>query len=275
MERHADVPRVDLGPRVVLSNLGAGESLVGSAQPSLKLLLEGEEIYRAGKTVYRLVPGRMLLVDPGTPLDVTIRRSERTRGLCVYFGEPLPLPSADKEPVLGRVAMRAANATPLGKSLQKMAAAAHFGDAQDLGGQALAIADCAAAVLHGSLEEARQHQAGLALKRPSTRRNVLDRIEIARAFLHDNLDRNVLLAELASASGLSAFHLARYFSAAVGMPPMRYHRAIRMARALELLQSGHVSVTEVSEQLGYSELSAFSHAFSREFGHPPTQRTGA
>lgn len=264
------MPSAGAGTRVVLSKLGPGETMIGSSRPSLKLLLEGEEVYRVGKKVHRLLPGRMLLVDPGDPIEVTIRRTVSTRGLCIYFDDFAPIAPG---PVLGRVAMRAANATPLGASLHAMGVAAHRGDI-DFGKRASAIVDCAAAVVGGTLAEAREQYARLSVRRPSTRQNVLDRVEIARAFLHDNLARNITLAELAAASGLSTFHLARYFSAVIGMPPARYHRAIRLLRARELLMHGSSSVTEIAMQLGYSELSAFTHAFRREFGMSPREAAG-
>jgi len=44
---------------------------------------------------------------------------------------------------------------------------------------------------------------------------------------------------------------------------------VRMDRAIELLQSGHVSIGDVSSRLGFSDPSAFSRAFKRWCGRSP------
>ena len=62
----------------------------------------------------------------------------------------------------------------------------------------------------------RAGEGGLDAAKPSTRRDILQRLERARAHLHAHLDRNVALGELASVARLSRFHLARYFKRAFG-----------------------------------------------------------
>jgi AraC-like DNA-binding protein len=108
----------------------------------------------------------------------------------------------------------------------------------------------------------------------STRRELFNRLESARAYLHDNRDRAVPLNELASIAAMSSFQLTRYFSLAFGDPPSRYHRRVRLHDAAERLQRRDASITEIAFGAGYGELSAFTHAFSREFGCPPSAMGG-
>jgi AraC-like DNA-binding protein len=57
---------------------------------------------------------------------------------------------------------------------------------------------------------------------------------------------------------------------AVGMPPMEYLLAWRMAIAKDLLRHDHeVSLDQVAERVGYSSASTFSTAFSRHVGQSP------
>lgn len=270
LEAHVVVPPVAIvAPRVVVSRLGRGETLMTGVAASLKLLLEGEEIYRIDGRTYRLVPGRALVIDRGASYEATVR-GERTKGLCVYLPGGPQSTGEPGEPLLGRTAVRALPGLQGGAELLAAAAAVHS-DTALLEDMAPRIARFAAMALSGARSDAAEQLRRLDLKRPSTRQEVINRLEIARAHLHATIDRQVRLEELADLAGLSAFHLARYFTAAFGAPPARYHRSLRLQHAARLLRSEGASATEAAERIGYSELAAFSHAFRREFGHPPSR----
>jgi AraC-like DNA-binding protein len=49
---------------------------------------------------------------------------------------------------------------------------------------------------------------------------------------------------------------------------------VREGLAIELLSRAGLSVGEVARRLGYSEVAAFSRAFKRWTGHPPSERVG-
>ena len=112
-------------------------------------------------------------------------------------------------------------------------------------------------------------EGGLDAAKPSTRRDILQRLERARAHLHAHLDRNVTLGELALVARLSQFHLARYFKRAFGAAPIAYHRALRLERAARFLARGEGSVAQAAALIGYSDAVALSHAFRKHFGAPP------
>jgi AraC family transcriptional regulator len=266
MVNHATAPLAAIDrPRVVLSSLGRGETIMTGRALSLKLCLEGEELYHVDGRTYRLSPGRLLLVDRGEAYEATLRAP--SRGLCIY------LPSASTTPaqaqLLGRTAIRSLMSTQTGVDLANAAARAHR-HPEDWETHAPALAAAAAAVLQGAREDASAHIQQLNLKRAVTRREILNRLEMARAHLHAITSRNVPLSELADVAGLSSFHLSRYFSAVFGAPPVSYHRKLRMQLAMNMLKSGNHSATEVSLLLGFSDLSAFSHAFKKEFHVPPS-----
>ena len=112
---------------------------------------------------------------------------------------------------------------------------------------------------------------GLVFAKPSTRRDIFQRLERARAHLHDHLDRGVSLAELASVALLSQFHLARYFKLAFDAAPIAYHRGLRLERAATYLAAGEGSVAQAAALIGYSDAVALSHAFRKHFGSAPQQ----
>jgi AraC-like DNA-binding protein len=57
----------------------------------------------------------------------------------------------------------------------------------------------------------------------------------------------------------------------VGLPPMEYLLAWRMAVAKDLLRTHGLSISEVAERVGYGSQSNFSTAFRRHVGEPPSR----
>ena len=57
-------------------------------------------------------------------------------------------------------------------------------------------------------------------------------------YIEDHLDAGLTLEQMAAAAHLSAYHFARQFKAATGLPPHQYVLARRVERAQQLLQSG-------------------------------------
>ncbi len=96
-------------------------------------------------------------------------------------------------------------------------------------------------------------------------------LSVALALLHGEVERGWTVAELARAAGMSRAAFAAYFAQVIGWSPMRYLLEWRMATAKELLRSERTSLSEVARRVGYSSASAFSTAFTRLNGYPPSQ----
>ena len=79
------------------------------------------------------------------------------------------------------------------------------------------------------------------------------------------------LATLARKAGASVRTLERCFSLETGLAVGAWRRRVRLFHALRLLEAGG-NVTEVGFDAGYATTSAFSAAFSRQFGRPPSGR---
>ncbi|MFT3915113.1 MAG: AraC family transcriptional regulator [Anaeromyxobacteraceae bacterium] len=95
--------------------------------------------------------------------------------------------------------------------------------------------------------------------------------QLARALrqLHDQVARSWTVAQLAKAAGMSRSAFFERFARTVGLPPMEYLLAWRMAVAKELLRRDGLALGDVAERVGYGSASAFSTAFSRHVGQPP------
>jgi transcriptional regulator GlxA family with amidase domain len=66
----------------------------------------------------------------------------------------------------------------------------------------------------------------------------------------------------------SAF--AATFRQLTGVSPMRYVIRCRLGRAASCLSDGGLSVAEIARRTGYDSESAFTKAFTRQFGMPPS-----
>ncbi len=96
------------------------------------------------------------------------------------------------------------------------------------------------------------------------------RVGRAIAAIHGAPERSWTVGELATIGGMSRSPFAARFAELVGEPPLKYVARWRMDVAAQLLQSGEGSVREVAEQVGYTAEAAFSRAFKRAFGVPPS-----
>lgn len=95
--------------------------------------------------------------------------------------------------------------------------------------------------------------------------------------LHGNLCRardllasGATLHDAAREARMSPFHFIRRFDAVFGVTPRQYQIATRLDRAKLLLAQGHLSVTEVCLEVGFSSLGSFSDLFARRVGAPPS-----
>jgi len=89
--------------------------------------------------------------------------------------------------------------------------------------------------------------------------------------IHDNVARSWTVADLAKLCGVSRSTFANRFRNVVGIGPIEYLLQWRMALAKDELYSGLKSVAEIAYAVGFQSSSAFSSAFTREVGCPPTQ----
>lgn len=87
--------------------------------------------------------------------------------------------------------------------------------------------------------------------------------------MHGDPARPWTMAELARAAALSRSAFFDRFTRHVGIPPMEYLLAWRMALAKDLLRRREIDLAEVAGRVGYGSASTFSTAFSRYVGQPP------
>jgi AraC-like DNA-binding protein len=70
-------------------------------------------------------------------------------------------------------------------------------------------------------------------------------------YIDENLDTDLTLAQMAAAAHLSAYHFARQFKAATGLPPHQYVVTRRVERAQQLLRKSDLSLADVAASAGF------------------------
>lgn len=109
---------------------------------------------------------------------------------------------------------------------------------------------------------------------PGLLRGLADpRLAVAIRRMHERPDRGWTVSELAGEAALSRSTFFDRFRRAVGLAPMEYLRAWRMALAREMLRRREGGIAEVARRVGYGSASTFSVAFARHVGAPPGRHT--
>jgi AraC family transcriptional regulator len=97
------------------------------------------------------------------------------------------------------------------------------------------------------------------------------RLRAVVEYIEEHLDASPTLEQLATVARLSAYHFARQFKAATGLPPHQYVIARRVERAKQLVRDDELSLAEVAACTGFSDQSQFTHHFKRLVGVTPGQ----
>jgi len=96
----------------------------------------------------------------------------------------------------------------------------------------------------------------------------------AKGFMRENLARELTVAEIASATGLSTSHFAQGFKNITGLTPHQWLMHARVDAAKDLLSERQLSLKEIAKVCGFVDQSHFTKVFSREVGNSPAQWRG-
>jgi len=99
----------------------------------------------------------------------------------------------------------------------------------------------------------------------------MDALVKAVWYIESNFVREIDLDEIASAAGVSRFHLTRAFGQSFGRSAIRYMRGRRLSEAAKTLANGAPDILSVALDAGYASHEAFTRAFREQFGITPEQ----
>ena len=97
------------------------------------------------------------------------------------------------------------------------------------------------------------------------------RLALAIRAMHERPAQAWTVADLARTAALSRSAFFERFKCTVGVAPMAYLLAWRMALARQLLRKNEDGIAAIAERVGYRSASAFSVAFARHAGLSPAR----
>jgi AraC family transcriptional regulator, arabinose operon regulatory protein len=105
----------------------------------------------------------------------------------------------------------------------------------------------------------------------TAQQNRLDpRILKAVNFANANMNKAMLISELAGVAGMSLSHFSHVFRKCIGMSPMAFVEDMKLRKGASLLKMGGMQISEVAYELGYESPFYFSNRFRKYFGVSPT-----
>jgi AraC-like DNA-binding protein len=268
---------------IILSGKARRHYVARFAGPiAIKTAAYGRVEWRLEGKSYVVRPDTLLLLPEGDEYAMTIDTPALSRTFCPVFcsgiverawhalksAEDSLLDEPDAQPVLSFSRRFESRNTPLGRAVESLARAAvnnaptvvldwHF--------EMLAARTARAIATH------RSEPSKLNVARAATRIEVHRRLTRAREAMEDNLAAAWTLATMAHVAAMSPHHFNRRFGETFGEPPRRWLSRRRAERAMALLRTSRLSVTEVCFAVGYESLGSFSSAFSRRFGVAPSR----
>jgi AraC family transcriptional regulator len=209
------------------------------AEPSQVLFFNAGEGYRVSHPVTGGDACLSLAIAPALLQELTPRPLVRTGENLAFHNQRKPIDTRSQ-----------ALATRLRRRL-------FSGQAQPLEAEGLALS---------LVQHALNLELAPSLAASAGRRKMADR---AKFVLASDLGRRWTLAEIAAELGGSPVYLTQVFRQAEGLPLYRYQLRLRLARALDLLDS-YSDLTALALDLGFSSHSHFTAAFREAFGCSPT-----
>ena len=112
---------------------------------------------------------------------------------------------------------------------------------------------------------------GLQSVKLETRKEILQRLKIARQYIDDEYLGIAEINQVAVFCNMSEFHFFRSFRQAFGISPYQYILNKRLETAKELLIAGDMSVTDIAAHCNFPDIFTFSKAFKRRFAVAPSR----
>lgn len=100
--------------------------------------------------------------------------------------------------------------------------------------------------------------------------NFKDIFSIALQYMEENLSRNMTINELTDYLKIDRSYFTKIFKKQFNYTPYKYYMRIKFLKAQTMLTSTNYTVTEISEKLGFSDVSTFSQAFTHYFKKRPS-----
>lgn len=246
---------------------------------SVKMPLQGQVHYRAGKNRYDLRPGMYMLASR-QPGEVIVDSGTMVKALCIDISE---------QTMQDAFSLLTAKQIELDMQQQSYFSAPHFFDhvytydnrlgnyLRNLSGNVLSLAgewneeiflSLAGHIVEHELENYHNLARIPAIKN-STRKELYRRLLSSRDYIDANFLQKPGAKEMAEVCNMSVFHFYRSFKQAFGYSPYQYIMEKKLEYAKDLISKG-ARFNQVSVDCGFPDLPTFSKAFKRKYKTSPS-----
>lgn len=109
---------------------------------------------------------------------------------------------------------------------------------------------------------------------PTTAPLHLERLKLAINYIETNYQESVRIQDAALQCGYSESHFMRWFRQMTGTSFISYLNRYRLEKAFGELKNTSKTVLEISEEVGFDNLSNFNRQFKKQFGITPRELRG-
>ena len=92
-----------------------------------------------------------------------------------------------------------------------------------------------------------------------------NKFRLIESYLSENLSGNITLNEISIATGFSLSTIKRIFQSQAGCGALHYFIKLKIKEAKRLIKETDMSITEISEKLGFNSIHYFSRAFTQKY----------
>lgn len=96
-------------------------------------------------------------------------------------------------------------------------------------------------------------------------------VKKAEDYIEKRISEDLSLEDVAAAINVSPSYLSRMFKDVKGENYINYLTDMRLRRARELLKDPHMTIKEISAEIGFNDQNYFSRIFKNKFGMTPTE----
>ena len=90
-------------------------------------------------------------------------------------------------------------------------------------------------------------------------------------YINDNIGQSLALQELSDAVFVSKYYFCRKFKTTMGLSVMEYILNTRLSLAQEMLLNSKATISDISDQCGFSSVAYFCNIFKRRNGKTPLE----
>lgn len=98
-----------------------------------------------------------------------------------------------------------------------------------------------------------------------------DRMKTVMNYIENNFTERINLHRLSKLAGISEGHFCRLFKQITGISTMDYINNLRINKAVKLIKSSHLNMTEVAMSCGFDDSNYFSRVFKKHKKMSPMQ----